>query len=621
MSAVLFVVMPFGGLERPHLGVGLLKAQLRAAGVPATVAYLNFPFAEALGYEPYHRMSDQLDGYLYYALAGEWLFSRSLFSRRGSEDDKYIEGYLFGGKLCARDMVNCLRRMSALVEPYLDHCLRTVDWQRYSIIGFTSTFEQTLACLALAKRIKERFPDKIIVMGGPNCAGVMGLQLHRSFPFLDYVFTCEADFGFPELVSRLGSGESRRDDIPGHVRREGGKSVAVPATHTLQSMDSLPYPDFDDYFAAYRLSPLSREFAPVLQMETARGCWWGAKHHCTFCGLNLEHMGFRAKSAQRALDELVHLVSRHGVIYVAPTDNILSMDYFRTLLPELKRRNLGIKLFYETKANLDREQVQLLHDSGVTSITPGIESLSGHVLALMNKGVSPLQNVQLLKWCREYGVHPFWNLLCGIPGENAADYAEVHRIAKGLTHLTPPTGLSPISLERFSPFFERAAEYGIRNVRAYPSYGYVYPFEGEVLDNLAYFFDFDFDGKEKIDDHSGQILALIEQWKQVQPVSRLEVVARTPDSIVVHDTRPNRMFPLYRFGAREAAVIDACDRAQGLPQIVEHVRKRLNGSIPHEAWIRDFVRYLTRCRLFLEHDGRYLSLILSQPPPAAPRVH
>ena len=44
-------------------------------------------------------------------------------------------------------------------------------------------------------------------------------------------------------------------------------------------------------------------------------------------------------------------------------------------------------------------------------IQPGIESLSDHVLKLMRKGTTALQNIQLLKWCREYGVQPEWNLL------------------------------------------------------------------------------------------------------------------------------------------------------------------------------------------------------------------
>jgi ribosomal peptide maturation radical SAM protein 1 len=275
-------------------------------------------------------------------------------------------------------------------------------------------------------------------------------------------------------------------------------------------------------------------------METARGCWWGAKHHCTFCGLNQNDMAFRAKSPEQAMDELVHLVSRYGLTKVVFADNIISMDYFRTFLPELKRRHMGIQLLYETKANLNKEQVKLCAEAGVSVIQPGIESLSTNVLHLMHKGVSPLQNVQLLKWCREYGVLPYWNVLYGFPGETAADYDEMCRIAENLSHLTPPLCGGAIRVERFSPYFDYAADFGIRNLRAHTSYQYIYPFDESVRYDLAYF-------------------------------------------------------------------------AQTLPQIIKDVRGMLNGSMPPEAWIGDFVPYLIDCRLLLEHEGRYLSLILSQP--------
>ena len=50
-----------------------------------------------------------------------------------------------------------------------------------------------------------------------------------------------------------------------------------------------------------------RRVVPTLLFETSRGCWWGAKSHCTFCGLNGETMAFRSKSPRRALDELEQL--------------------------------------------------------------------------------------------------------------------------------------------------------------------------------------------------------------------------------------------------------------------------------------------------------------------------
>jgi ribosomal peptide maturation radical SAM protein 1 len=326
-------------------------------------------------------------------------------------------------------------------------------------------------------------------------------------------------------------------------------------------------------------------------------------------------MAFRGKSPERAMDELMHLVSRYGIADVAPSDNIISMEYFRTFLPELKKRKMGIKLFYETKANLTREQVKLMSEAGVSTITPGIESLSSHVLTLMRKGVSPLQNVQLLKWCREYGVHPYYHLLRGFPGEYATDYDEVYRNSENLSHLPPPINSFPLRIERFSPYHFAAADFGIRNLRAHASYPYIYPFEDSVLYDLAYFFDGEFDEQEKAEEWSAPIKALIGRWRSAHAQSRLEVVARTPDSMVVYDTRPNAVNPVYQFGERETAVIDVCDSAQSLPQIIKQLRQTLNGSMPEETWVAGFLGYLGQCRLALEYEGRYLSLIMTQAAP------
>ena len=77
-------------------------------------------------------------------------------------------------------------------------------------------------------------------------------------------------------------------------------------------MDALPYPDFDDYFARHAASPLEEEIEALLFFETSRGCWWGEKHHCKFCGLNGSRLAYRSKYPRRAVDELVYLHRRHG---------------------------------------------------------------------------------------------------------------------------------------------------------------------------------------------------------------------------------------------------------------------------------------------------------------------
>src|SRR3712207_5823960 len=125
-------------------------------------------------------------------------------------------------------------------------------------------------------------------------------------------------------------------------------------------LDSLPYPDYDDYFAQFGASTLPTVETPTLAIETSRGCWWGQKHHCTFCGLNGQGMQYRSKSSQRALDELDSLTGRYGVRKVYAVDNILDLKYFDTVLVELAGRPRPPRLFYETKANLTKDQLRLL---------------------------------------------------------------------------------------------------------------------------------------------------------------------------------------------------------------------------------------------------------------------
>ena len=164
----------------------------------------------------------------------------------------------------------------------------------------------------------------------------------------------------------------------------------APPRPLIRDMDALPTPDYDDYFEALRASTLSTLIRPGLLAESSRGCWWGEKSHCTFCGLNGTGMKYRSKSPERVLTELAELSRRYGVNGIQFVDNILDMSYFRTMLPRLAAEGGRYALFYETKANLKREQVKLLAEAGVRWIQPGIESLDDNVLRLIGKGNSTL---------------------------------------------------------------------------------------------------------------------------------------------------------------------------------------------------------------------------------------
>src|ERR1051325_8252516 len=176
------------------------------------------------------------------------------------------------------------------------------------------------------QRIKARRPDWFVIFGGSNCEGVMGVETLRQFEFVDAVVSGEADFVFPAMVqSILASdtipplqGVSTREDLRRQLSRQPPSNTPL-----IRELDELPIPDYDDYFEQLAQSSLQPTKKPILSFETSRGCWWGEKLHCTFCGLNGATMAYRSKSAERALDELTYLAGRYPGYNLNAVDNIL----------------------------------------------------------------------------------------------------------------------------------------------------------------------------------------------------------------------------------------------------------------------------------------------------------
>ena len=505
--------MPFGWVS-PSIGLGLLSAQLKREGIECEVHYPNLLYAARVGFDLYQRISHIAPPE---SLLGEWIFAPCVFEDSGDEA-AYLELYRrrFSDRLAPVDSaalageVQALRRESA---GFLDEACAAIDWRNYDVVGFTSSFHQTLASVALARLIKERAPWVRTVMGGANCEGPMGLALHRAFPQIDFICGGEADISFPQLVRALMDSEASGSGIPGVISRTNGESHYTDLTpERIRDLDALPFPDYDSYFAELAALPALPRTRHLL-METSRGCWWGARQQCTFCGLNGLAMPFRSKSAPRALDEIETLSTRYDTKKIEMVDNILDMRYFQTLLPELVRRDLGLDLFYETKANLKREQVKLLAEAGVRRIQPGIESFSTRVLGLMKKGSTAAQNLQLLKWCKEYGVQCDWNLLYGFPGETAEDYAELPALLAQLHDLDSPVSAGAIRMDRFSPYFESPAEYGLTGVRPDAFYPLVFAVPDAHLADLAYYFEFDYPAGHDHQAYAARLQMSIKSWR------------------------------------------------------------------------------------------------------------
>ena len=191
------------------------------------------------------------------------------------------------------------------------------------------------------------------MLGGPNCETIMGQTIHRTFPWVDYVVSGEAD----DIISPFFQDILRFSrDIPstqllrgvfspGH-RESGQYPEAADWRAVKPSLDNLPVPDYDDYFRMLDKLPEIREYIlPSLPFESSRGCWWAQKNPCRFCSINGMARVFRSKPYQQVLADLNALQQRYQIDRFLATDSILDLKYFRNLLPTLKEAGQSPTIF------------------------------------------------------------------------------------------------------------------------------------------------------------------------------------------------------------------------------------------------------------------------------------
>ncbi len=601
---ILLVVPPFQGLACPALGVSQLKGNLLQHGFRSEVLYLNLAFADRVGAELYEWISGTGP-----YLLGDFLFSCLLHGYDEAHVERYAREVLAGSDVergllswsKAPSVLEALKRLIAAATEFVQNEAMTEVLARGPwMVGLSSTFQSNCASLAIIRELKRRRPETITVIGGANCEAEMGAELRRLYAEVDYVGRGECDRTFVELVRTLRQGGAA-SAVDGFLAVNAAKATKPSKPLHGPELDAQALPDFDDYFAQLPNRKVRAQIRAGLAMETSRGCWWGAKSHCTFCAFNREGMVFRSKSPERALHEIETLAKRYGLKRMEITDNILDLGYFKSLVPKLAADG-GYTFFWEVKANLSESQMRIMRAAGIRWIQPGIESLSDLTLKLMRKGSSQLQNVQLLKQGTESGVRVSWNWLFGFPGEDEQELDALDSTVQTLHHLQPPSSTSVLYLERFAPYHTSPQEWGLTGVRPAKAYAYVYPFPPESLDRVAFFFECEyFTGKQQGAAYQ-RLREVVGRWKRVQTWAHLLAVPGR-HGLVILDTRPVATRFYRRLTGLRRRVYEFCGRIRGEREIAKAFEAE---ATPQQ--LADIVQSFADQRLLLRRNGRCLAV-------------
>ena len=655
-TEVCLVQMPYSVVERPSIALSILKAVLKKAEISTSILYANLLFAEEVGISNQVWLSASLSQYL----CGEWTFANAAFPDYEPDEAGYFEHAAPGlrplenhlaGRLNGASFTPILRDLRKLAPAFVTRVAEHVLTGKPKIVGCTSLFQQHCASLALLRKIKELAPHVITVIGGGNCESTMGVATHEECSWIDYVASGESEDIFLELCQKLlkrqthsQKGLSPRSLLVQHSalpagiigpehRKQGRAAYEAlykdPPRARLEDMSRSPAPDYDDFFEQVASSPIGNYIQPGVMVETSRGCWWGEVSHCTFCGLNGGSMGYRAKPADLVMTELQALSARYGIRSFEVVDNILDLDYFKTLLPALVRAKLGYQFFYETKANLSKTHIRLMAESGIKFVQPGIESFDDDVLKLMGKGTTIKKNVQMMKWSLAYGIRVIYSILFEFPGETDAAYATMAKWLPLISHLEAPGALAPIMFERFSPYHMRPAEYGL-TISPNHSYAYVYPWKKESLEHFAYFFD-DYSLERDLTYGIGEskrpgiraLRRVLGDWKASwarfgKPDAQGNgpdtlFLRREEDQLLITDTRACRVGAAFALDGLAARIYDTCDQARTQSGLLKELTPA-GANAPDWAEVEPILSRLVADKLMLHLGDWYFSLAVELTP-------
>jgi ribosomal peptide maturation radical SAM protein 1 len=627
---IALVNMPFANLSMPSLALTQLQAVVRNAfpgRAAAGVHYVHHDFALYLGLPNY----DELISFAHHPTGlGDWFFRAAAFPDEPDNADEYFQRYYPQHAPRNRALREMVMEKRAGVVRHFEDMIDRYELDRADLVGITSMFSQNVATLAMARLLKARRPELTVVVGGANCEGPMGRALIENAPCVDFVCSGPALRSFPELLRCLMEGDEagchRIDGVltrgnraqeagcgAGGLVSLGGPPVvrAFGEENDINELVEYDYEPFLDRYEAY----FPGRVKPNLLFETSRGCWWGERAHCTFCGLNGNTISYRSMRPENALRVFNDLFRHaHRVCELESVDNILPKSYLRDVLSVLDTPP-NMSLFYEVKADLDEDDFRVLAKARVLRIQPGIEALNTSTLKLMRKGTSVFQNLSFLINSVRYGIRPAWNLLIGFPGEGIEVYEKYVREIPLLTHLLPPTGVFPVRFDRFSPYYTEAAEYGL-DLHPLDWYALTYPYPPEVLRELAYYFsDHNYAAPYAVNAARmvGRLRETVDRWKQLW-------AAGTPPELRVderggvawvHDSRSGTPGE-YALSESAKQVLDAFATAKKPANVAR--------ELPGVDVDAEVAGLMERGLLFHENE-RYMSLIIPPPRPVSIPVH
>lgn len=279
----------------------------------------------------------------------------------------------------------------------------------HSTVGISVMADALPLAVALCKRLKERQPERLIILGGWGPSTVAP-QLVDAFEWIDVVVRGEGERTLPDLMEALDSGGVEK--IGNLDGRLSGTVFHTSDDQPIGDISVLPEPRLDD---------LDLQDYSYYTTVTARGC----PHQCAFCEISsMEHRRVRNRNVDAVVDEIIRAHREYGVEYVGFQDDIFLLSQRRVdaIFEKLQREEVRVKWGGFARAGrVDQQWFASLAKKGLEQVTFGIEAGSNALLQVIAKGLTVEKALGgIADAIKEVAVRCFF--LWGFPQETLPDF-------------------------------------------------------------------------------------------------------------------------------------------------------------------------------------------------------
>jgi radical SAM superfamily enzyme YgiQ (UPF0313 family) len=270
----------------------------------------------------------------------------------------------------------------------------------------------------MAREIKNRAKDRIIVFGGPQCFPHMqGLQIIQE-DVVDMMAIGEGEVTLDELVSQMES-SGRVDFCEGLWFKKEDKVVQCSHRALISDLNQLPFADFGD-FALDSYDQPNR-----LPIYLSRGC----PNKCVYCNENMNWRGYRTRKGKKVFEEIRHQLSKYNqVTHFDFADQLVNGSPQELLQMADLIIKEGLKVTWAGQAMIRHymtpDLLNKLKQSGCVCLAYGLESGSQKVLDLMRKGFTTKDAQRVIRDTHRAGIDAVANFMFGFPGETEDDFGQ-----------------------------------------------------------------------------------------------------------------------------------------------------------------------------------------------------